>query len=305
MEKELSLTVSSESVGLRLDEYLAKSGSYLSRSKASAAIKRGEVKVNGKIEKAHYPLEEGDLVTYLEPTPEPSFQKPENIPLSIVYEDDDIIIVDKPVGLVVHPGNGHHDGTLVNALLYHQSDISGGSDPTRPGIVHRIDKDTSGLLAIAKNDFSFAGLQAQLSDHSMSRKYYALALGVILEDDGKIIAPIGKDKTRPNRNCVDLKNGKEAITYFHVEKRFKTSDVSFISCRLLTGRTHQIRVHLDYIGHPIIGDPLYGKGNRKIYDQGQLLHAYELTLVHPRTQEKLTFSSPLPEHFKKVLEELK
>ena len=297
-----SFTVSEKEVGKRLDEAVFSLGYTLSRSKASALIKAGKVFVNGKNEKAHYLLELGDNVEVGEEEVRPTALIGEDIPLDVIYEDDDILIINKQAGLVVHPGNGNPTGTLVHALI-HRGTSLGGGDEARPGIVHRIDKDTSGLLCIAKNDLAFASLAKQLSDHSMSRRYYALVLGMIYEDDGKIDAPLARSKKEPMKYCVDLK-GKESVTFFHVEKRFKTDGVTLVSCRLLTGRTHQIRVHMEYIGHPVLGDPLYGKGNRKIYNAGQLLHAYELTLTHPRTGEKMTFSAPLPSHFKEVLDHL-
>ena len=297
-----SFTVSEKEVGKRLDEAVFSLGYTLSRSKASALIKAGKVFVNGKNEKAHYLLELGDKVEVGEEEVRPTTLIGEDIPLDVIYEDDDILVINKQAGLVVHPGNGNPTGTLVHALI-HRGTSLGGGDEGRPGIVHRIDKDTSGLLCVAKNDLAFASLAKQLSDHSMSRRYYALVLGMIYEDDGKIDAPLARSKKEPMKYCVDLK-GKESVTFFHVEKRFKTDDVTLVSCRLLTGRTHQIRVHMEYIGHPVLGDPLYGKGNRKIYNAGQLLHAYELTLTHPRTGEKMTFSAPLPSHFKEVLDHL-
>lgn len=291
-------------VGKRLDEALFLLGAASSRSKAQKLLKQGKVFVNGKVEKAHYPLELGDEVSFGELEVEAPSLSAEDIPLDIVYEDDDILVLNKPAGLVVHPGNGHQEGTLVNALLHHCETLSNGGT-VRPGIVHRIDKDTSGLLVVAKTDEAYAYLAAQLSDHSMHREYYALVLGVILEDEGKIDAPIGRSKKEPLKNCVDLQKGKESVTYFSVVKRFRESKATLISCRLLTGRTHQIRVHMEYIGHPVLGDPLYGTGNRKLYEGGQLLHAYRLTLRHPKTGEEMTFEAPLPEHFEKVLSELK
>lgn len=300
MEKRIDASL----VGKRLDETLTSSGFYPSRSVAKKMIVEGKVTINGKVEKPHYNLRENDLLVALEYSAPKADLAGEDIPLDIVYEDDDVLLINKPVGMVVHPGNGHYEGTLVNALIGREMALSEG-DPDRPGIVHRIDKDTSGLLLVTKNDNAYRKIQEQLSTHTMHREYYALVKGVILEDDGKINAPIARDKNRPTRNCVDVLHGKEAITFFHVEKRYKESEVTLVSCRLLTGRTHQIRVHMDYIGHPVIGDPLYGTGNRRIYDAGQLLHAYKLTFIHPTSGKEMSFTAPLPEHFEKVLSSLK
>jgi 23S rRNA pseudouridine1911/1915/1917 synthase len=300
MEKRIDASL----VGKRLDETLTSSGFYPSRSVAKKMIVEGKVTINGKVEKPHYNLRENDLLVALEYSAPKADLAGEDIPLDIVYEDDDVLLINKPVGMVVHPGNGHYEGTLVNALIGREMALSEG-DPDRPGIVHRIDKDTSGLLLVTKNDNAYRKIQEQLSTHTMHREYYALVKGVILEDDGKINAPIARDKNRPTRNCVDVLHGKEAITFFHVEKRYKDSEVTLVSCRLLTGRTHQIRVHMDYIGHPVIGDPLYGTGNRRIYDAGQLLHAYKLTFIHPSSGKEMSFTAPLPEHFEKVISTLK
>ena len=300
MEKRIDASL----VGKRLDETLTSSGFYPSRSVAKKMIVEGKVTINGKVEKPHYNLRENDLLVALEYSAPKADLAGEDIPLDIVYEDDDVLLINKPVGMVVHPGNGHYEGTLVNALIGREMALSEG-DPDRPGIVHRIDNDTSGLLLVTKNDNAYRKIQEQLSTHTMHREYYALVKGVILEDDGKINAPIARDKNRPTRNCVDVLHGKEAITFFHVEKRYKESEVTLVSCRLLTGRTHQIRVHMDYIGHPVIGDPLYGTGNRRIYDAGQLLHAYKLTFIHPSSGKEMSFTAPLPEHFEKVLSSLK
>lgn len=299
-----TLKVDEKLVGKRLDEVLTDAGAAPSRNKVQSLIKDGKVSVNGAQESPHYWLRLSDIITYQEYTSKQLSLKGEDIPLNIVYEDEDILVINKPAGLVVHPGNGHWSGTLVNALIYHEDSLAHEDDLVRPGIVHRIDKDTSGLLCIAKNDFAFEGLASQLRDHSMHREYYALVKGTIYEDDGKIDAPIGRDRARPNRFAVDIVNGKEAVTFFHVEKRFQ-EPYTFLSCRLLTGRTHQIRVHMEYINHPVIGDPLYGTGNKTLYNKGQLLHAYRLTFVHPRSHKEVTFEAPLPDYFRDILDTIK
>lgn len=294
-----TITLSEDYVGCRLDEALFKAGYFLSRSKATEALKQGCVSVNGKTLKPSFKLE-GPLKIILEEAEIKVGLEGQDIALDVIYEDEDILIINKPVGLLVHPGNGHPDGTLANALKARGIEVG---DAMRPGIVHRIDKDTSGCLAIAKNEAAMLSLSSQLSDHSMHREYVALVLGIISEDEAKINAPIARSRKEPTKNCVDLK-GKEAVTFFKVEKRYFQSQVTLVRCRLQTGRTHQIRVHMEYIGHPVIGDPLYGKGNRKLYDAGQLLHAEKLILIHPRTKEKMEFFAPLPPHFVSVLERL-
>jgi 23S rRNA pseudouridine1911/1915/1917 synthase len=299
MEKTIN-----EEAGTRLDEALVSWNVANSRSKVQSLIKDGKVLVNNKLEKCHYVLRTGDIVKYEIYTEKPLTVEKENIPLNIVYEDDDLLVINKPAGLVVHPGNGHYSGTLVNGLLYHETNLpNGGTD--RPGLVHRIDKDTSGLLVVAKTERAYEGLTAQLAGHSMHREYYALVKGIIQEDDAKIDAPIGRNPDFPTKFMVNGRDSREAITFVHVLKRFPLNDMSFISCRLLTGRTHQIRVHLDFIGHPVIGDPLYGRGNRTLYDKGQLLHAYRLTFVHPGTQKEVSFEAPLPDYFEDILKTLK
>lgn len=298
-----TIQVSESMQGKRLDEALAETSIWPSRSRVQSLIKKNEILVNDKPTKAGYMVSLSDIITYQETTNNELTAVAENIPLDIVYEDDDLLVVNKPAGLVVHPGNGHHEGTLVNALLYHEKNLANDGDPLRPGIVHRIDKDTSGLLVVAKNDFSYAKIAEQLKDHSMHREYLALVEGVIEENNAKIDAPIGRSPNHPLKFAVNLKKGKEAITFFTVKERY-SEKLSLIDCRLLTGRTHQIRVHLEYIGHPVEGDPLYGTNNKRFYRDGQLLHAYRLTLKHPRTDEEMSFEAPLPKHFEEVLANL-
>ena len=293
-----------EVIGNRLDEACFSLGYYPSRSIAQKAIKNGLVKVNGKQEKPSYLIKGDETISHEDLEAPKADLKGEDIPLDIVYEDDDVVLINKPQGLVVHPGNGHQEGTLVNALIGREEKLYEDADPTRPGIVHRIDKDTSGLLLVAKSQRAFLSLSKQLSDHTMHREYYALVKGVISEDDGKINAPIGRDRMHPTKMAVDLDHGKESITYFHVLKRYYKDNVTLISCRLLTGRTHQIRVHMDYIGHPVIGDPLYGNGNKKLYEKGQLLHAYRLTFVHPKDGKERSYEIGLPFYFQEVLDRL-
>lgn len=301
MSKTRNIKVT-EQVGMRLDKALVILLSDVSRSHIQKLIDEGFVYVNNKPIKMSYRLQAGDVINVVTRDDRPSDLVPEYIPLDIVYEDDDLIIINKPRGLVVHPGAGNQDLTLANALMFHTQKLSTINGEYRPGIVHRIDKDTSGLLAIAKNDNTHNALAAQLKNHSMSRKYLALVHGVIFEDDGKIIAPIARDKKNRLKMAVDLHDGKEAITHFHVAQRFNT--VTLVECRLETGRTHQIRVHFEYIRHPVVGDPLYGKKNDAIYQGGQLLHAKELTLVHPTTGKTMTFTCPLPAYFEDVLKTL-
>ncbi len=297
------LIVGEKDVGRRLDEYLFEREVAPSRSKVQNLIKEKKVLVNNHQEKSHYNLRLADVITYEKYTNKQLTLEGENIPLNIIYEDDDILIINKPAGLVVHPGNGHESGTLVNALVYYGKELSSKDDEIRPGLVHRIDKDTSGLLAIAKNDEAELYLKSQLSDHTMHREYIALVNGIIDENQAKIDAPIGRDPKSPVKFCVNVAKGRESITYFTVLKRY-SEKVTLVSCRLLTGRTHQIRVHMDYIGHPVIGDPVYGLNNRSLYDKGQLLHAYKLTFKHPKTHEFVTFEAPLPDEFNEVLEKL-
>ena len=298
-----TIKVNKELANLRLDKAVASSLEDVSRSKIQSCIDNGLILVNGKSAKASYKVSEGDVISVLDIPEETSDLNAEDIPLNIVYEDDDILIVNKPKGLVVHPGAGNEEHTLANALKFHSDNLSTLNGEFRPGIVHRIDKDTAGLLVVAKNDAAHMYLSEQLSDHTLGRKYYALVLGVIQENEGKIIAPIGRDQKFRQKMAVDLLRGKEAETTFKVVERFK--DTTLVECSLKTGRTHQIRVHMDYIGHPVIGDPVYGKGNRKLYDDGQLLFAHEIHFVHPKTKKEMTFSVNLPDYFKEILQKLR
>ncbi len=302
MNPRIKVTMPEETLGMRLDKALSIALSK-TRNHIEILFDEGHIWVNGKNEKPSYRVKENDVVEYEEKELVPSEMKKENIPLDIVYEDEDLMVINKPRGMVVHPANGHHEGTLVNALLGYCTDLSGINGVERPGIVHRIDKDTSGLLVVCKNDIAHNEIAKQLKDKTMHREYYALCKGVIKEDDGKIIAPIGRDPYDRLKMAVDVKNGKEAITFFHVEERF--NQYTLVSVRLFTGRTHQIRVHMHYIGHPLEGDPLYGKKKNLLFQNGQLLHAYRITFIHPRTQKEMTFEVPLPDDFKAVLERLR
>ena len=287
----------------RLDKALSELLLDVSRTKIKSYLDDGLILVNSKVQKASYKVEENDVIEVADLPKEETDLNAENIPLNIIYEDDDLMVINKPKGLVVHPGAGNKSGTLANGLKFHSDNLSTINGDFRPGIVHRLDKDTAGLLVVAKNDFTHVKLQEQLVDHTLSRKYYALVLGVISEDNGQIIAPIGRDKQNRQKMAVDLRNGKEAETSFKVLKRFSNS--TLVECVLKTGRTHQIRVHMNYIGHPVIGDPLYGKGNRVIYDDGQLLYAHYIKFIHPRTKKALDFDSPMPSYFEDFLKTLK
>ncbi len=288
---------------LRLDKALALLNKDYSREYFSNLIKNKKVFVNGKNESPSYKVKENDVIEFeFEEKPSNLNLKPYEFELDIIYEDDDILVINKPRGLVVHPGSGHIDDTLVNALIYNKIELSKINGVNRVGIVHRIDKDTSGLLLICKNDYSHNLIAEQLKDHSMHREYYCLVDGVIEEENGKIIGPIGRDKQNRLKMSIDKINGKEAITHFKVMKRFK--NYTFIDCTLETGRTHQIRVHLSSINHPLVGDKLYG-GSCSIYNEGQLLHAYRLTFTHPRSKKVMTLEAPLPDYFKNILDTLK
>lgn len=300
--EEKVIIVDEENDNVRLDTFLSSLDEAKSRSYVQKAIEEGNVMVNSKtIKKASFKVFEGDEIrfTFLEDKPLNVVSK--DIPIDIIYQDDDLLVINKPRGMVVHPSNGHYDGdTLVNALLYHIKDLSSINGVVRPGIVHRIDKDTSGLLVVAKNDEAHLFLSSQLVDHTMHREYLAICEGVIPHTDLKIDAPLGKDPNDRLKRCVDIYNGKEAVTYVHVLERMKYN--TLVSCRLETGRTHQIRVHMQYIKHPLVGDPVYGYRKQEIKANGQILHAYKITFIHPRTKKEMSFTCEPDEEFNRVLE---
>ncbi len=284
----------------RLDKLISEN-SELSRSAAAKLIERGLVTVNGKNADKKTVLKSGEIAVVEIPEPEVRDILPENIPLDIVYEDADLLVVNKPKGMVVHPAAGHFSGTLVNALMFHCKDnLSGINGEIRPGIVHRIDKDTSGLLIVAKNDFAHIGLSEQIKAHSFTREYQTVVCGNI-KQDGTVNAPIGRHKLDRKKMCVTAENSREAITHYSVLRNF--AGYTHLAVMLETGRTHQIRVHLSYIGHPVAGDEVYGNGKPK-WLAGQCLHAKKIGFVHPRTGEYLEFDSDLPEYFKKFLKEI-
>ncbi|MFA5283822.1 MAG: RluA family pseudouridine synthase [Bacilli bacterium] len=290
-------------IGERLDKVLTYFINDKTRSFLTKLIAEKKVLVNGRDVNASYKVKLNDAITVDSLCLAPSQLKKENIPLDIIYEDSDLLIINKPRGMVVHPGVGNREGTLANALAYHYSSLSGLNGSFRPGIVHRLDKDTSGLLIVAKNDFSHAFLSDELKSHTISRKYYALVRGEVKEKKGKIIAPIGKDKRIPTKRAIDLLKGKNAITHFEVVERYR--DYTLLECILETGRTHQIRVHLSHIKYPIVGDLTYGYQGKDIYSEGQLLFAHEISFIHPRSKKVLTFNVEMPEYFKDVLHQLK
>ena len=300
MEK---FVVKQQQNNMRLDKALVAFLPEKSRSFISNLIDDEKCLVNGKVAKNSLKVRAGDVIELDIPEAKPLDVTKEDIPLNIIYEDQDILIIDKPQGMVVHPSNGHWEHTLVNAIMYHCNDLSGINGVIRPGIVHRIDKDTSGLICVAKNDDAHNFLAEQLKDHTMSRTYVALVRGVIKENNGTINMPIGRDKRNRQKMAVSRENSKEAITNFTVLKRY--SDNTLIECHLVTGRTHQIRVHLSYIGHPVEGDPLYGgRSYKKLYDGGQLLTAVKLKLIHPRNKKEMEFEAQIPSFFQNVLDKL-
>ena len=294
------LKITSNESNQRLDKVLSSLLENFSRSRIALLIDEGHVTVNEKEAKASLKVKEGDeIVVFIPEAKEAKIEK-EDIPLDIVYEDHDILIINKPQGMVVHPAFGHNEHTLVNAILNHCDDLSGINGEKRPGIVHRIDKDTSGLICVAKNDVAHNFLAEQLKDHTMARTYMALVRGVIAENSGEINLPIGRDTNNRQKMAVSRTNSKEAVTYFKVLQRF--NEHTLVECHLKTGRTHQIRVHFSYIGYPVEGDPLYcGRKYDKLYQGGQLLVATELKLIQPKTKKEMHFKIKLPEYFKEIL----
>lgn len=285
-------TVESQFEGERIDKWITEAlEEEISRTLVQQWVKDGHVKVNGKVVKPNYKLSLQDVIALVIPEPQGVELLAENIPLNVVYEDSDVIVINKQRGLVVHPAPGHYSGTMVNALMYHCKDLSGINGELRPGIVHRIDKDTSGLIMSAKNDKAHASLAEQLKAHTVNRKYIALVHGHIQHDQGTIDAPIGRDSHDRKMYTVTEKNSKTAVTHFVVIERF--GDFTLVELKLETGRTHQIRVHMKFIGHPLVGDPMYGKSKGMLMD-GQALHAAILGFEHPRTGEWMQFEAPIP-----------
>lgn len=302
MSERISLTCPESSAGQRIDKYISDNIAELTRTAIQVLIMSGQVTVDGKtISKSSFKLSGGEVIEMELPEPVPSSVEPENIPLDIVYEDSDLLVVNKPKGMVVHPAHGNRTGTLVNALLHHcGASLSGINGVIRPGIVHRIDKNTSGLLIVAKNDRAHLGLAEQIKEHSFTREYEAVAVGNFKEPAGTIDAPIGRHKTDRKKMCVTAENSRNAVTHYEVLRQY--GGFAHLRLRLETGRTHQIRVHLAYIGHPVLGDDVYGKPYKGL--EGQCLHARKIGFIHPLTGEYMEFVSDLPEYFQAVLRKL-
>ena len=297
------MTLYADIPGERLDAFLARSNSGLTRSAAQKLIEEGCVTRNGRPGKKNDKLNIGDEIVFSIPEPKEVDIKPTEMALDIVYEDEDVVVINKPKGLVVHPAAGHQDDTLVNGLLHALGDdLSGINGELRPGIVHRIDKDTSGLLAVAKNDLAHTVLASQLKDHTMARTYEAIVCGSFREDRGTVDAPIGRHPTDRKKMCVTQRNSKNAVTHWEVVARYR--GYTHVRCRLETGRTHQIRVHMAHIGHPILGDTVYGHKKPELGQDSQCLHAGQLCFRHPRDGRPVLVFAPLPEYFQQVLEKL-
>lgn len=299
-----TLIVPEEATGLRVDSWLSDTMDEVSRSYIQKLLKANQVLVNGKPVKSNYRVVPGDCVEAEIPEPEPLEIEPEDMELNILYEDSDVILVNKPKGMVVHPAAGHTSHTLVNGLLYHcLADLSGINGVMRPGIVHRIDMDTTGVLIVCKNDMAHNSIAAQLKEHSITRRYRAIVHGVVKEEEGSVDAPIGRHPVDRKKMSINHKNGRNAVTHYQVLERF--SGFTYIECRLETGRTHQIRVHMASIHYPLLGDTVYGPAKCPYKLQGQCLHAQILGFVHPRSGEYMEFEAPLPEYFQQLLQKLR
>ena len=305
MEEVRELTVTAEGAEQRADAYLTGLFPEHSRSYFQNLLRSGDITVNGKTVKTGYKLSAGDIISWQQREAAPMRAVAEDIALDVLYEDGDIIVVNKPQGMVVHPAAGHSEGTLVNALLHHCGDLSGVNGVIRPGIVHRIDKDTSGVLVAAKNDEAHLGLTTQWSGHNITRVYHALLHGIIPEDKGTIDAPIGRHPRERKKMAVETAHGKNAVTHYRVLERFATADATYVELRLETGRTHQIRVHMAHLGHPVIGDPVYGRRKEPYQLNGQALHAKVLGFKHPVTGKYMEFDSELPAYFQALLAEFR
>jgi len=289
--------------GIRIDKFIADELPELSRSYVQKLIKEDQITVNGRPIKANYKLSPEDLVVVFQPELKEPDIVAEDIPLDILYEDSDLLIVNKPKGMVVHPSAGHYTGTLVNALMYYcKDDLSGINGVMRPGIVHRIDMDTTGSLLVCKNDYAHQNIAAQLKTHDIKRVYHAIVHGVLKEDEGTVDAPIGRHPIDRKKMSINHKNGKDAVTHYKVIKRFH--NYTYIQCQLETGRTHQIRVHMASIKHPLLGDTIYGPAKCPFKLQGQTLHAKTIGILHPRTDDYLEIDAPLPEYFLELLKKL-
>jgi 23S rRNA pseudouridine1911/1915/1917 synthase len=301
---EIVFDVSPEMEGERIDKCISSYMADLSRSYIQKIIKDGNVFVNDMAVKANYKCRFDDKIRFILPKAVEPDIPPQNIPLDIIYEDSDILIVNKPKNMVVHPAPGHYEGTLVNAIMYHCKDgLSGINGVMRPGIVHRIDKDTTGSLIVCKNDETHRAIADMLKTHDITRKYRAIVYGNIKEDEGVVNAPIGRHPNDRKKMAVNEKNGKRAVTHYRVLERF--GDYTYIECELETGRTHQIRVHMASIGHPLLGDEVYSKNKSKFKLEGQVLHAMTIGFVHPRSKEYMEFNAELPEYFERLLEILR
>lgn len=289
--------------GIRIDKFIADELPELSRSYVQKLIKEDQITVNGRPIKANYKLSPEDLVVVFQPELKEPDIVAEDIPLDILYEDSDLLIVNKPKGMVVHPSAGHYTGTLVNALMYYcKDDLSGINGVMRPGIVHRIDMDTTGSLLVCKNDYAHQNIAAQLKTHDIKRVYHAIVHGVLKEDEGTVDAPIGRHPIDRKKMSINHKNGKDAVTHYKVIKRFH--NYTYIQCQLETGRTHQIRVHMASVKHPLLGDTIYGPAKCPFKLQGQTLHAKTIGILHPRTDDYLEIDAPLPEYFLELLKKL-